>query len=917
MPKTRDLRRVLLAGVLCSATLAHASPTGPPATRTGPGARPAAQAAPVLRPATEPGAVAQTFDPARELAAALVALAALGMLTLLWVRGLRAAVRSRTAELRRQMQLVELEHERLHTLIEANPDGMWLKDTNGVYLECNARALQYSGRTREQVLGRSAHDLFATPIAERIAASDLQALREAGPSRSEQTLVDASGATRELEVLKIPLPAPDGGFAGVLGVARDITEHRRMERALRLWAEAFHNARFGLSISDARSNRFVDVNPAFAAQRGYTRAELVGQPVTLAVPPELRERYLSDKAAADRDKHAVLESEALTRDGRRFPVLLDVTVVHSPGGEAEQRIVYSMDISEHKRAEEEMRIAAVAFESQEGILVTDADGVIQRVNSAFSRITGFAAADALDARPSLLRSARHGRPFYARLQRALRMRGYWSGEMWIGCARQHEILARVSISAVRDADGLVQHFVCTMTDTTLEREAQRKAERLARYDSLTELPNRPHLRELVANAIALSARSGELVALIMVDLDHFALVNGAHGHQRGDLVLAALARRMRQALRPGDVLGRFSGDKFVVLMEGLGSEASYALHRASLMAEQLRGTAAEPFELPDARIPGVGMSVGLSLYGPDIGAAADGDVLLAQAEAALRRAKDAGRDTVRVFEPQMQAEMEARAHLVEELRAGIAQRQLLLHLQPQFAGDARLVGAEALVRWAHPTRGLLYPDTFIGLAEDNGMIDAVGGQVLRMACEQLADWARDPLLRSLRLSVNVSPLQFRRGDFVADVLDAVAAAGIQPDRLELELTESMILHDLDEAMSRLERLEQHGILVSLDDFGTGASSLSYLTRLALHQLKIDKSFVRKLPDSRSDALVAQTIIMMAKGLGLEVVAEGVETEAQRDFLAHHGCDLYQGYLLGRPVPVEQFVREATTAPANR
>ncbi|MDE2119960.1 MAG: EAL domain-containing protein, partial [Betaproteobacteria bacterium] len=282
----------------------------------------------------------------------------------------------------------------------------------------------------------------------------------------------------------------------------------------------------------------------------------------------------------------------------------------------------------------------------------------------------------------------------------------------------------------------------------------------------------------------------------------------------------------------------------------------------------------------------------------------------AQAEAALRRAKNAGRDTLRVFEPQMQAELEARAHLVEELRAGIGRDQLLLHLQPQFTGDGRLIGAEALVRWAHPVRGLLYPDAFIALAEDSGMIDAVGRQVLRLGCQLLADWSDHPRLRALRLSVNVSPLQFRREDFVAEVLDAVAVAGIRPDRLELELTESMILHELDEAMSRLERLRQHGILVSLDDFGTGASSLSYLTRLALHQLKIDKSFVRKLPDSRNDAMVAQTIIMMAKGLGLEVVAEGVETDAQRDFLMLHGCDLYQGYLLGRPVPVHEFVREA-------
>ncbi|MDE2121756.1 MAG: EAL domain-containing protein, partial [Betaproteobacteria bacterium] len=477
------------------------------------------------------------------------------------------------------------------------------------------------------------------------------------------------------------------------------------------------------------------------------------------------------------------------------------------------------------------------------------------------------------------RSRRHGRRFYARLQRTLRLRGYWSGDLWSARRDGEEFPARVSISAVRDASGAVLHYVCTITDTSREREARRAAERMARYDALTELPNRPHLRELVRNAIAQSTRSGELVALIMLDLDHFALLNGAHGHQRGDLVLVALARRMRRALRPGDTVGRFAGDKFVVLMEGLGTDPSYALHRASLMAAQLRDAAAQPFELSDAYVPGLGVSIGLSLYGRDIGAADDGDVLLAQAEAALRRAKNAGRDTLRVFEPQMQAELEARAHLVEELRAGIARDQLLLHLQPQFTGDGRLIGAEALVRWAHPVRGLLYPDAFIALAEDSGMIDAVGRQVLCLGCQLLATWSEHPRLRALRLSVNVSPLQFRREDFVAEVLDAVAVAGIRPDRLELELTESMILHDLDEAMSRLERLRQQGILVSLDDFGTGASSLSYLTRLALHQLKIDKSFVRKLPESRNDAMVAQTIIMMAKGLGLEVVAEGVETAA--------------------------------------
>ena len=950
---------------------------------------------------------------------------------------LAAPGRAQTHELRRRVRQLEMELARLESLVETSPDGMWLKDLDGVYLHCNQQALRYIGKTREQVLGRRDSDFLPEDIASRSAAGDREALRSGREVRSEARLPNPDGGDYALEVLKIPVPAPGGAYLGVLGVARDVSGRRRMESTIRLWAQAFRNAGFGLSISDARSNRYLDVNPAFAQQRGYTREELIGQPVTSVIPAEILPRYLANRARGDEQAHAVYESVALRKDGSRFPVLLDVTVVFDDAGRAERRIVYSLDISERMRsenerrlwahtfehagfgvavsdvhdhrilavnrayarqrgyavdelvgmsleqlypadrlaqaremlelsaqqghclfetehlthggqrlpvsldmtlvhddegrvryrvvysqdisarrkAERELRIAAAAFESQEGIVVTDAQGSIQRVNSAFSRMTGWSSAEAIGRHPAMLRSEHRRSVLALGPLRGLARNGYWSGEMWSRRKDGEAFLARVAISAVRDDAGAVLHYVGTMTDITEEREAKRKAERLARHDALTDLPNRQYLRELTGAALERARKSGELGALMMLDVDHFALLNATHGHRHGDLVLVELARRLRLALRPGDALGRFTGDKFVVLLEGIGAEWMHATHRAGATAAQLREAAAVPFDWPDKRIPGLGVSIGLTLFGPDADAGLDSDALLAQAETAMYRAQQGGRNITRVFEASMQAELDARNRLVEDLRAAISQRQLILHLQPQVNGDGEVRAAEALVRWQHPARGLLQPDGFIGVAEETGLIDPLGREVLRMACAQIAAWAGEPETRELSLSVNVSPLQFRREDFVAEILDAVSGSGIDPQRLKLELTESMVMDDLDDAVRKLGLLKSHGLRIALDDFGTGSSSLSYLTRLPLDQLKIDKAFVHKLPESRSDALVAQTIIAMAKGLGLEVVAEGVETPAQLAFLRRHGCDLYQGYLLGRPVPIERFMGSALTGSA--
>ena len=435
--------------------------------------------------------------------------------------------------------------------------------------------------------------------------------------------------------------------------------------------------------------------------------------------------------------------------------------------------------------------------------------------------------------------------------------------------------------------------------------AERRIEHLAFYDPLTELPNRRLLMDRLRQAMSGNMRSLQTGALLFIDLDNFKVLNDTCGHDVGDRLLIEVARRLATCIREGDTISRLGGDEFVVMLVGLSEHPTEAAAQAQTVGEKVLATLNQPYAI-GGQMHHSTASIGATLF---MGNESSVDDPLKQADIAMYQAKSAGRSTLRFFNPDMQAALAARADLEAALRQGIDRQQFVLHYQAQVRGRNNIMGAEALIRWNHPTHGLVNPDQFIPLAEETGLILPIGQWVLEEACTQLANWSQDPHYHELHLAVNVSARQFRQGDFVDRVRIALERTGAPAAHLKLELTESLVLDNITDSIQKMHVLKKLGVKFSMDDFGTGYSSLSYLTRLPLHQLKIDQSFVHNLPDSQNDAVVAQAIITLANSLGLEVIAEGVETEAQRLFLDQHGCPICQGYLFSKPVPMDQFISQ--------
>jgi diguanylate cyclase (GGDEF)-like protein len=442
-------------------------------------------------------------------------------------------------------------------------------------------------------------------------------------------------------------------------------------------------------------------------------------------------------------------------------------------------------------------------------------------------------------------------------------------------------------------------LVITYHDVTELRRASAEIETLAFFDPLTSLPNRRLLLDRLTQAIAASTRSGQMGALLFLDLDHFKTINDTLGHEVGDQLLQHVADRLTACVRDADTVARLGGDEFVVMLKDLSDTSHQAAAQVQQIGDKILQSLNQPYMLGVHPYRST-CSLGATLFGPAARGAAD---LLKQADIAMYQVKAQRGNAMCFFDPQMQADINQRARLESDLQEALAQGQFELYYQPQFTLDTRMVGAEVLLRWHHPEHGMVSPTEFIAVAEERELIVPIGLWVLRMACEQLAAWQQDSRFAHLQLSVNVSARQFRQPDFVEQVCAAISATGIPPHLLKLELTESSVLDNVDESVDKMGQLKAEGVQFSVDDFGTGYSSLAYLTRLPLNQLKIDQSFVRNLGVRSTDGVIVQTIIGMARNLGLEVIAEGVETIAQKDFLALHGCTMYQGYLLPRPGPV--------------
>ena len=444
-------------------------------------------------------------------------------------------------------------------------------------------------------------------------------------------------------------------------------------------------------------------------------------------------------------------------------------------------------------------------------------------------------------------------------------------------------------------------MIGTVQDITRQKKAEADIYHLAFYDTLTNLPNRRLLLEKLQQAMADSEFSGQHCALIFLDIDHFKTLNNTQGHGIGDFLLLEVAKRL-QACASDAAVARPGGDEFIVMLQSLGHVPEKAIALARLMVEKIHTELSQPYVLNNLKYHAT-VSIGVNMF---CGSLVGLDNLYKHADIAMYQAKTAGRDTIRFFDLAMQDVLEVRVALETDLRDALSQRQFELYYQMQVDDGHHIIGAEALLRWKHPVRGLVSPVQFIPLAEETGFIVPIGLWVLETACVQLKTWEHDPLTRNLLLSINVSARQFRQPDFVDQVQMVLAQTGANPRLLDIELTESLVLDNVADTIVKMEALKKLGIKFAMDDFGTGQSSLTYLKQLPLDQLKIDQSFVRDITIDPSDAIIVQTIIGMAKTLGLGIIAEGVETEAQRSFLQRNGCSAYQGYLFSKPVPLLEF-----------
>ena len=692
----------------------------------------------------------------------------------------------------------------------------------------------------------------------------------------------------------------------LLAVVLLIRSKRRVAAALRERAAMLDSLGEGLYVID-RQGHCEFINPVALEILGLTRQEIVGKdqhrlfhhhrPDGSPYPNSECPIYLTLHDGRKRRG----EEWFFRKNGEGFPVRYSVTPLRDRRNEG--AVVAFHDISDSRKADEQMRISAIAFETQEAMLVTDAAKRIIRVNRAFTEITGYTVDEVIGQTPAVFKSGHHEYGFYGEMWASLKAHGNWRGEIWNRRKNGEVFPEWLSITAVRNAEGQISHFVASYLDLTQRKEAEEQIQFLAFYDPLTHLPNRRLLNERLEKALLAGARHRRYAALLFIDLDNFKMLNDSMGHAIGDLLLREVAQRLSNSIRANDTVARQGGDEFVILLEELSQDIHGAIAQIKLIAHNMLEALDKPYQFGDVSYHCTA-SIGAVPF-MDTGETVES--LLKSADMAMYKAKAAGKNALRFFDPSMQTEIEQRATVERELRNALQAGQFELYFQPQVDSAGSVFGAEALIRWHHPGRGLVGPDEFIRIAEESRLILPIGQWVLTQACRQLALWQKNPDTAHLTLAVNVSALQFRDSDFVNSVARAIAESGAPGSRLKLEITESLLVEDIGGTIEHMRPLkEKLGVGLVLDDFGTGYSSLSYLKQLPLDQIKIDRSFVRDINSDPNDAAIAETIIALGHFFNLTIIAEGVETPAQRDTLIICGCKAFQGFYFGKPGTIEQF-----------
>jgi len=564
------------------------------------------------------------------------------------------------------------------------------------------------------------------------------------------------------------------------------------------------------------------------------------------------------------------------------------------------KLLHSKD-QEVEQNQNQLRVLASSFNLQEGIIICDENGLIIKTNQAFSNITGYSAEEALGRNPRFLSSGRHDASFYTEMWKSLLANGKWDGEVWNRRKTGEIYPENLAIVIIKDSEGKTINYVASMTDITKRVAASEEIKQLAFFDSLTGLPNRRLLLDRLAQTLHSNERTGNHGALLFLDLDNFKAINDSYGHDSGDLLLQQAAVRIVDSVRAIDTVSRIGGDEFVVILQSLNQQESEAVIEAEIIAKRILYSLNVPYKIK-GRDDLCSTSIGATIFQSN----ADSIDVLKQADIALYKAKESGRNVLFFFDPIMQTIINAQAEIKRDLKEALLQHQFELYYQVQVDVNGAPVGAEALLRWLHPTKGYISPADFIPIAEESQAIISIGDWVIDAACAQLKQWEGNELTRTLSLSVNISAKEFRAENFVEKLKMTIRHHAINPSKLRFELTEGMLISDINGAIETMNKLSELGIYFELDDFGTGYSSLQYLKRLPVYQLKIDRTFVRDVVESVNEQGIVRAIIAMAEALQIRVLAEGVETKAQRQHLADIGCNYFQGYLFGKPVPIDQF-----------
>ncbi|WP_175653448.1 bifunctional diguanylate cyclase/phosphodiesterase [Pseudomonas sp. Marseille-P9899] len=796
-------------------------------------------------------------------------------------------------------QALRLSEQKFASVFHQCPDILVIaRLSDGCLLEVNETFVEQIGLSPSQVVGRTATELNIWGV-EGIGAGLLERLQRGSVRNLEMSFRRSNG---QLFTGLISAESFDLESTPALVVAvRDINQLKETQQQLQIseekFAKAFHASPDGMLLSRQSDGLLLEVNEGFCRLTGFdSHSSLDHTAIDLGIWVNLNER---------RQMLEILKKDGFVRDFtcnlRRSDGqirLCELSARPLPIGGIDCMLTIARDITDRQQMQEKLQLAATVFENTaEGVLITDTEQHISAVNRAFSEITGYSEAEVLGQTPRLLASGQHDSAFYAAMWHQLSAEGHWQGEI-LNRRKNGELYPSwLTISAVRNPELGTTHFVAVFADISSLKHAQAKLDYQAHHDPLTGLPNRTLFENRLQAALHCTQASSRQGAVLFLDLDRFKHINDSLGHPVGDLLLKAIAHRLKEQVRDIDTVARLGGDEFIILLPGL-HQASDAEH----IAQKVLTCFNAPFQAGDHEFFS-SASIGISLYPQD---GADVASLIRNADAAMYRSKAKGRNRVESYTRDLTAQASERIALEHELRRAIERNELSLYFQPKLSlKNHALVGAEALIRWTNPTFGDVPPEHFIPLAEENGMILPLGDWVLERACQQMHEW-KSHYQAFGPLSVNLAGAQLRQPGLVRRIEQLLKTYQLKAGDLQLEITENFIMSQAEEGLAILHQLKHLGVQLAIDDFGTGYSSLSYLKRLPLDILKIDQSFIRGLPDDPNDAAIARAIIALGRSMQLTIIAEGVETQAQQEFLAAEGCEQIQGYIVSLPLPPHAF-----------